>query len=100
MKIMPCPLNGPRNISEFICGGEVRAEPDSQACSDAEWADHVFMRENPSGVVREWWMHVPTNYWFIADRDTRSDEILRSYAPSEVFATRGPVIAGRSGGPS
>ena len=25
MKIMPCPLNGPRNISEFVCGGEAEA---------------------------------------------------------------------------
>ncbi len=23
MKIMPCSLNGPRNISEFACSGEV-----------------------------------------------------------------------------
>ncbi len=28
MKLMHCPLNGPRNISEFVCGGEVREEPD------------------------------------------------------------------------
>jgi sarcosine oxidase delta subunit len=27
MKIMPCPLNGPRNISEFSYGGELRQMP-------------------------------------------------------------------------
>ena len=43
---------------------------------------------NNAGVVREWWCHVPTSYWFIAERDTRTDTILRTYAASEVFPTR------------
>ena len=34
MKIMPCPLNGPRNISEFVCGGEVLDMPDPATGSD------------------------------------------------------------------
>jgi sarcosine oxidase subunit delta len=88
MKIMPCPLNGPRNISEFVCGGEMQVEPDPRTCSDGEWAAHVFLRDNPAGVVREWWMHVPTSYWFIAERDTRTDEILRTFSPDEIFPAR------------
>ena len=88
MKVMPCPLNGPRNISEFVCGGEVVATPEPNHCSDEAWADYVFMLDNRKGVVREWWFHVPTAYWFIAERDTRTDEILRTYPPSEVFDTR------------
>ena len=88
MKIMHCPLNGPRNIAEFVCGGEVREMPDPDRCSDAEWADHVFMHDNPAGVVREWWQHVPTSYWFIAERDTRRDEILRTYPASDLFRER------------
>ena len=39
MKIMPCPLNGPRNISEFTYGGEFKPMPDPATCSDAEWAE-------------------------------------------------------------
>ncbi len=85
MKIMPCPLNGPRNISEFSYGGEVVAEPDAQGASQAAWADFVFLDDNRSGVVREWWYHVATAYWFIAERDTATDEIVRSYPASEVF---------------
>jgi len=83
MKLMPCPLNGPRNIQEFVCAGVVRAMPDADA-STAVWADYTFMQENIAGVVREWWMHVPTSYWFIAERDTRTDEIVKTYAPSEM----------------
>ena len=68
--------------------GEVKVMPDPHRTTDAEWADYVFMHDNNAGVVREWWCHVPTSYWFIAERDTRSDTILRTYPASEVFPTR------------
>jgi sarcosine oxidase subunit delta len=84
MKLLNCPLNGPRNIDEFICGGEVRTEPDDGASAEV-WADYVFMQHNPAGVVREWWCHLPTSYWFIAERDTRTDEILRTFTAAELF---------------
>ncbi len=88
MKLLNCPLNGPRNISEFACGGEVVAEPDSRRCSDREWADFVFTENNTAGVVREWWLHTATAYWFIAERDTTTDEILRTYPAPELFRKR------------
>ncbi len=84
MKIMPCPLNGPRNISEFVYGGEVVEEPDPDRVTDEEWAEYVFFEGNEAGVVREWWYHVATAYWFIAERDTATDEILRTYPASEL----------------
>lgn len=88
MKIMNCPLNGPRNIQEFICGGPVVAQPDPHRCSDEEWTDFVFMEENRAGVVREWWCHVPTAYWFIAERDTVTDEILSTSPARALFGER------------
>lgn len=84
MKLMRCPLNGLRNISEFRHGGEVVPQPDASECSDAEWADYVFMEENRAGVVREWWCHVASGYWFIAERNTVTDEIERTYACGEL----------------
>jgi sarcosine oxidase subunit delta len=83
VKIMHCPLNGPRNISEFAYGGEVREVPGPQAGADA-WADYLYLKDNQPGLTREWWYHVPTSYWFIAERDVRTDEILRTYAPDAV----------------
>lgn len=90
MKIMHCPLNGPRNISEFVCAGEVREMPDPDACSDAEWADHIFMHDNAAGQVVEWWLHAPTSFWFIARRDTVTDEILETMTVQEFVARRRP----------
>ena len=93
MKLLRCPLNGERNISEFVCGGEVRRSPDPSAASDAQWADHLFLQDNIAGLVREWWFHVPSSYWFIAERDTATGEILRTYPPEEL-AGRAQEIEG------
>lgn len=86
MKLMNCPLNGPRNISEFLCFGAVRPALDPASCSDRDWADHVFMEANRAGVVHEWWYHLASGYWFVAERDTRTDEILATYPPDRLAA--------------
>lgn len=80
MKLMPCPLNGPRPLQEFAYGGEARPPPPDDAGA-AAWADWAFQRDNEAGVVREWWCHLPTTVWFIAERDTRTDTILATYPP-------------------
>ncbi len=85
---MNCPLNGPRNISEFICFGEVTDMPNPNELSDEQWADFIWMSNNTAGVVREWWCHTATSYWFIAERNTVTDEILKSYPANEVFTDR------------
>lgn len=85
---MPCPLNGLRNISEFICGGEVVSMPDPISGSDHDWADYLFIENNIKGHVREWWMHVPTSYWFIAERNTETEEIIKTYPVNELFNQR------------
>jgi sarcosine oxidase subunit delta len=83
MKLVPCPLNGLRPADEFIYGGEVRHMPDPAQCTDADWARYVFHRSGVPGVKREWWCHAPSGYWFIAERDTTTDEILRSYPAAQ-----------------
>lgn len=88
MKIMNCPLNGPRNISEFTYGGELKTIPDQNTCTDIEWADYVFNTDNNAGIVLEWWMHTPSSYWFIAQRHTVTDEIIRTFDAKEIFHSR------------
>ena len=85
MKIINCPLNGPRNAQEFICAGEVKQEPPQDAVIDV-WADYVFLQDNAKGVVHEWWCHIASSYWFIVTRDTATEEFLESSSPSDFFA--------------
>lgn len=86
MKIMTCPVNGPRNISEFVWGGEVKPMPDPATCSDREWTTYLFIEDNTAGIVHEWWVHAPTNTWFIARRNTITDEILETMTVDTFFA--------------
>jgi sarcosine oxidase, subunit delta len=79
MKLMTCPINGARAISEFAYGGELREMPDPAAASDEAWADYVFNRSGVACVKKEWWCHTPSGVWFIAERDTATDSILRTY---------------------
>ena len=79
MKIIPCPINGPRPAQEFHFGGEVRDMPDPDSASDEEWADYVFHRSGEPGIKREWWYHIPSGTWFIAERDNVRDEFVKTY---------------------
>ena len=82
MKIIHCPINGPRPLQEFYFGGQFRPLPEppgGASMSDSEWADYVFNRDGAPGVQKEWWYHTPSGTWFIAERDIVSDTFLRTY---------------------
>jgi len=94
MKIMICPLNGPRPVSEFAYGGEVRSSPDPDACTDAEWSRYVFNRSGSPGVKYEWWCHIASGFWFVVLRDTLRDVVVASY-PADIVR-RGLPAPGRA----
>lgn len=79
MKLMTCPINGTRSGSEFVYGGEYREMPDPNSVDDQTWAAYIFYRNNVPGIKREWWCHAPSNTWFIAERNTLTDEVTQTY---------------------
>jgi sarcosine oxidase subunit delta len=79
MKLLHCPINGPRPITEFAFGGELRETPDPAHVTDEEWAAYVFNRNGAPGMKKEWWYHVPSGTWFIAERDTATDHVQTTY---------------------
>ena len=86
MLLIECPHCGARDEAEFSCGGEAHiARPrDPDKLSDAEWADYLYMRTNPKGILAERWCHsTGCRRWFNVERDTVSHEILRVYAMGE-----------------
>ncbi len=79
MKLLRCPINGLRPLQEFSYGGEVRESPDPASAADKQWAHYVFNREGEPGVKREWWYHIASGTWFIAERDNVKDIFLKTY---------------------
>ncbi len=78
MLLIPCPWCGPRDEVEFRYGGQAGlaypADPD--ALSDAEWADYLFLRDNPKGFFAERWYHTHgCRRWFNVVRNTVTHEI-------------------------
>ena len=98
-----CPWCGPRAESEFSCGGEahiVRPQ-DTDALTDEQWGDYLFMRKNPKGLHREQWLHsAGCRRWFNAERHTVSYQFSRFYKPGEGPDGHAPgtVATGGAGG--
>ena len=81
MILLPCPNCGERNVSEFHFGGEVSQRP--AAITRESWADYLYMRRNSLGVQREWWYHDACGCWFIAERHTKTQDIVSTYFRSK-----------------
>lgn len=81
-----CPWCGPREEIEFHSGGQAHiARPeDAQALSDEQWAEFLFMRDNPKGIFAERWVHSEgCRRWFNVLRHTVSHEVLAVYRMGE-----------------
>ncbi len=86
MLLLTCPWCGPRDETEFHYGGEAHVPypADPEALTDAEWAEYVFVRNNPRGPFAERWSHsAGCRSWFNVVRDTVTHEILATYRMGE-----------------
>jgi heterotetrameric sarcosine oxidase delta subunit len=86
MLLIECPWCGPRQETEFSCGGEAHvSRPETpEATSDAEWADYLFMHANTKGPYRERWHHgAGCRRWFNVERDTATNTVIVVYRPGE-----------------
>lgn len=83
MLLIDCPHCGPRDEIEFNCGGESHIARPGLGCSDAQWADYLFNRDNPRGMTFERWRHAfGCGCWFNVARDTSNHRICAVYAMS------------------
>lgn len=81
MLLLTCPNCGPRNVTEFRHGGETNPRPRQPLeVGDEAWADFIYMRANTAGPQTEWWYHrAGCGLWFLAERDTKTNEVTRTY---------------------
>jgi heterotetrameric sarcosine oxidase delta subunit len=82
--VLTCPHCGVREVADFAFGGEVTARP-KQTPSLRELNEYNYFRHNVAGVQREWWYHRSgCRAWFQAERDTRTNEVMRVALPGEL----------------
>jgi heterotetrameric sarcosine oxidase delta subunit len=98
--LLTCPHCGPREVPDFSFGGEVTPRPTSRPTL-AELGAYNYFRRNVAGVQREWWFHRSgCGAWFLAERDTRTNEVLDISLPGAGDEAPGAGRApGGAGGP-
>ena len=89
-----------REVTDFSFGGEAKARPRERP-SRRELNEYNYFRRNVAGVQREWWFHRSgCRAWFVAERDTRTNEVHWTALPSDAPETQpqAQVPAGNAGG--
>ena len=85
-----CPHCGERPSEEFSYLGDAgpkRPSSNDPASMD-DWFDYVYLRENPKGVMQEYWHHSGgCRGWLVAERNTETHEFMSTVSARE-FALR------------
>ncbi len=88
--VLECPHCGVREVADFAFGGEVSSRP-RETPTLRELCEYNYFRRNVAGVQREWWYHRSgCRTWFQAERDTRTNAVLRVGLPDELAGARPP----------
>ena len=84
--LLECPHCGLRPVDEYAYFGEVTRRPESSENGPPplrELTEYVYFRDNVAGPQREWWQHrAGCGEWFLAERDTRTNEVLSISLPA------------------
>ena len=79
--VLTCPNCGPREVTDFGFGVELNPRPKASP-SLRELGEYNYFRANVAGLQREWWNHRSgCGAWFIAERDTRTNEVMWTELP-------------------
>ena len=91
MLLVPCPNCGPRNASDLSYNGESHARPDPATCTPEDWRTYLYLRDNPSGWLREsWYCSSGCRKHFTIERHTLTGELRTPILPgSKPGATKG-----------
>ncbi len=93
--LLTCPNCGTREVTDFGYGGEMVTRPQATPTL-RELSTYNYFRRNVAGVQREWWYHRSgCRAWFIAERDTTTNEVKFTALPG---ATDDPQASGAGGG--
>ena len=94
---MACPFCGVREIGEFTYLGDATPRRPAIAAADGKatpaeaeaFYDYVYQRDNVAGAMREYWYHGGgCRSWLVAERDTRTHDILSVVAAPGAGASK------------
>ncbi len=81
--LLTCPNCGVREVTDFGFGGEIGSRPESKP-SRRDLNAYNYFRRNVAGRQREWWFHRSgCRAWFVAERDTTTNEVFLTELPRE-----------------
>lgn len=87
--LLDCPNCGTREVTDFQFYGEASSRP-AQRPEFRELNEYNYFRRNVRGVQREWWNHRSgCRVWFLAERDTSTNEVLWTALPADAPARTG-----------
>jgi methylglutamate dehydrogenase subunit B len=73
---LPCPCCGERDLQEFTYLGDATLVRPPGDATVEEFAEYVYLRDNPAGPHRELWYHAAgCRAWLVVTRDTRTHAI-------------------------
>ena len=78
--LVTCPNCGPREVQELRCAGESTSRPKTTP-SQRELNEYIYFRANEAGLQREWWFCRACEDWFLAERNTVTNEVSRTWHP-------------------
>lgn len=87
MMLIKCPHCGARNVTEYTYGGaaDVARPHDPASLDDMQWADYVYLRDNPRGPHDEIWQHsAGCRRWVAVRRDTLTHEVIATAEPGKL----------------
>lgn len=87
MMLIKCPHCGARDVTEYTYGGAADATRpgDPANLSDAQWAEYVYLRENPRGQHDEIWQHsAGCRRWIAIRRNTLTHEVIATAEPGKL----------------
>ncbi len=75
--LIPCPICGLRDQSEFSYEGDATRIRPSLATPDTDrWAAYVYDRANPRGAHEEYWYHAHgCRSWLVVTRNTETHDV-------------------------
>jgi len=90
-----CPNCGPREVEELRCAGETTKRP-ADPPTVRELNEYAYFRRNTWGTQREWWYCRVCEEWFLAERDTGSNLVEKTWLPSPAPSAGQKALEGKS----